>query len=356
MIFKRFLSRADKTGMPPGELVHVGEHFAEPVRVSLITYNADHFEEQSDIDVKIGVKSKKERVRWIQVEGVHQSNVMQTIESEMHIHPLVLEDVMTTRQRPKIDDFEAYLFIVLRLLKYNEKAEKIEDEQISFILGSDYLISFEERQSVIFNAVKERLKVGKGSIRKHGADFLAYALIDSVVDNYFVLLENVGSKIEFLEEKQLGEVATKSTLGQIHHIRREIVFLKKSLWPVREVVGKLQRDEGSSLLTSTTKLYLRDVYDHSIQVLDTIDALRDLSRGLLDANLSQMSYRMNDVIRILTVVSTIFVPLTFITSIYGMNFTYMPELHWRYSYLVVWIIMVIVALFMLRYFKKKKWF
>lgn len=353
-MFKPFWMQKHKIGMPAGELVHVGDHSTEPMKLSVITYNENEIIEENNTSFDISLQDMpKDHVKWIEIDGVHQSELIQMLGSKLQLHPLVMEDIMTTRQRPKVDEYSEYLFIVLRLLIYDEVSGNIQDEQLSLILGRDYLITFQEKSSSLFDHLKERLRLGKGLIRKQRADFLAYAIIDTIVDHYFVLIESVGGRIEHLEDA-LSNMATQKGLSAIHQLRREIVFLRKSLLPMREVINRLQRDD-SELISSTTKFYLKDVYDHTIQVIDTVDAFRDLGRGLLDVNLSHMSYRMNEIIKILTVVSTLFVPLTFITSIYGMNFVHMPELRWRYGYVAVWVIMILVAAYMIRYFKRKKW-
>lgn len=346
------MRRRNKVGLQPGELVHVGEPRANPISISLLSYNATHFDEVKSYDI---IKPlAKERVNWVQIVGVHDPRTMASIGSRYDLHPLVLEDIMTTRQRPKVDEYEQYLFIVLRFFSYDAVSHKIEDEQISLILDKNFILSFQEKPSTVFDTLKDRLRQNKGIVRKQGADFLAYALIDTVVDHYFLLLDSIGSTIESLEDEIEG-MTTHKSLAAIHHLRREIVFLRKSILPMREVINHLIRDD-SLFISETTKFYLRDVFDHTIQVIESVDTCRDLSRGLLDVQLSHMSYRMNEVIKILTVVSTIFVPLTFITSFYGMNFDHMPELHWRFGYLFAILLMLAVALFMIRFFKKRKWF
>jgi magnesium transporter len=252
-----------------------------------------------------------------------------------------------------MEDYGEYIYIVLKDLDYDDKSSEIEPEQISLILGPNFVFSFQEREGDTFNTIRERIRNSKGRIRKMGADYLAYTLFDSIVDNYFIILERLGEKIEFLEEKLVSQ-PTPETLQVIHHLKREMIFLRKAVWPLREVVGGLERGE-SSLIKESTRIYLRDVYDHTIQTIDTIETYRDMVSGMLDIYLSSVSNRLNSVMKVLTIIATIFMPLTFIAGIYGMNFKYMPELEWRWGYPVIWLIVIGIGVFMLLYFRKKKW-
>jgi magnesium transporter len=239
------------------------------------------------------------------------------------------------------------------MLDYNDKSSEIESEQMSLILGPNFVFSFQEREGDIFDPIRDRIRNNKGHIRKMGADYLAYSLLDSIVDNYFIILEKLGEKIEFLEEKLVTH-PTPETLQTIHHLKKEMIFMRKSVWPLREVVNGLERGE-SSLIEKSTRIYLRDVYDHSIQVMDTIETFRDMVSGMLDIFLSSVSNRLNSVMKVLTIIATIFMPLTFLAGIYGMNFKHMPELEWRWGYPFLWLIMGGIGVFMLLYFRKKKW-
>jgi magnesium transporter len=268
-------------------------------------------------------------------------------------HPLVLEDILNTDQRPKMEDYGDYLYIVLRSLDYNDQRGKIESDQISIILGPNFVFSFQEKEGDTFDRIRERIRTGKSRIRKMGADYLAYTLLDSIVDNYFIILEKLGERIEILEE-QLITHPTPQTLQTIHDLKREMIFLLKAVWPLREVVGSLERGD-SSLIQPSTRIYLRDLYDHTIQVIDNVETFREMIAGILDIYLSSVSNRLNSVMKVLTIIATIFMPLTFLAGIYGMNFKYMPELQWRWGYPFIWCIMIGIGIFMLIYFKKKKW-
>lgn len=354
MLRKKLAQKNDVKASDPVESIGKQTHVAGSAFLRCITYNTESFTDQICNDLLNCDSSSLDHVHWIHVTGVDQPGIIQNIAKEFSLHPLLVEDIMTTRQRPKVDDYGNYLYIVFRLVKFDNNLRLI-DEQISIVLGDNYLISFVQTPTNIFDPLIDRLKQGKGIIRKQASSFLAYALIDAVVDSYFELLDKAGLEVETLEDLQTRESNQQKILPQIHRLRREIIIMRKAIWPIREVVAKLEREDSSHLINSTTRLYLRDVYDHAILIVDTIDAFRDLSRGILDVCLAQMSYRMNEIIKILTVVGSIFIPLTFITSFYGMNFD-MPEYDWKYSYSIVIALMLLLTLGMLRYFKRKHWF
>lgn len=349
-----FKKRTQKIGLPPGTLVHVGEKKVEKTKITIIDYDAEHLEEKvaKTVDECFSFKDKP-TVTWINIDGIHEIEIIEKIGNHFDLHPLILEDIVHTEQRPKMEDFEHYIYVVLRLLTFDEIENEINAEQISIILGSNFIISFQEMEGDVFDHVRDRIRNSKGRIRKMGADYLAYALLDAIVDNYFVILEKLGEKIEAMEE-ELVTNPRPETLQTIHELKREMIFLRKSVWPLREVVNSMERGE-SSLIQDSTTIYLRDVYDHTIQVIDTIETFRDMLSGMLDIYLSSVSNKMNEVMKVLTIIATIFIPLTFIAGNYGMNFEYMPELGWRWSYPVYWMVVLTVAAFMVMYFKRKKW-
>ncbi len=260
---------------------------------------------------------------------------------------------MDTEARSKLEDFDDYIFIALKMLSHSEKEDEIQAEQLSLVLGSNFVISFQERKGDVFDPIRQRIGTGKGRIRKMGADYLAYALIDTIVDNYFIIPEKIGEKLESIEE-ELVTNPTSQTFQAIHSLKRQLIFLRKSVWPLREVVRGLEGVE-SALIHESTNIYLRDVYDHTIQVIDTIETSRDMLSGMLDIYLSSISNRMNQVMKVLTIIATIFIPLTFIAGIYGMNFKFMPELELFWAYPLVLIAMTAIAISMLIYFRRKKW-
>lgn len=264
----------------------------------------------------------------------------------------MLEDILHTEQRPKLEDFTNYIYIVLKMLSFRDHYE-IKEEQISIILGSNFVISFQEDVGDVFDPVRERIRTKKLQLKKRKADYLAYALIDAVVDNYFVILEKIGEKLEELEESLLYN-PTRETLQQVYALKRKLITLRKSVWPLREVISNLQR-EDSALVHKSTHIYLKDVYDHSIHVIDTLETYRDIIGDMLDIYLSNISNKLNEVMKVLTMIATIFIPLTFIAGVYGMNFHFMPELKWRFGYPLIWTIMIIIGVGMIFYFRKKKW-
>jgi magnesium transporter len=352
----RFIKRVSKKiGLVPGALVHVGKKRIEKVRIRLIDYDEAQLQEKEPKTIEECFPFKDlPTVTWVNIDGLHDIRIMEKIGKHFGLHPLVLEDILNTEQRPKIEDFDQYLFIVLKMLFCDENDGEIRAEQVSIILGPNFVLSFQERVGDIFNPLRERIRSAKGRVRKMGPDYLAYNLLDAIVDNYFVVLEKLGEQIEGMEE-ELVTNPTPETLQKIHNLKREMIFLRKSVWPLREVVSRLERGE-SELIKDSTGIYLRDVYDHTIQVIDTIETYRDMLSGMLDIYLSSISNRMNQVMKVLTIIATIFIPLTFVAGIYGMNFEYMPELKWHWFYpKAFWLVMLGVAALMLVYFRRKRW-
>jgi len=342
-----------KTGMPPGTLMHIGERKTDKVRLNLINYSETEFEEKEIKNIEETFLYKdKSSITWINIDGLHDVDIIARIGNEFNLHPLIMEDILHTDQRPKMDDFDNYLFIVTRMLYYNDTEHRIVSEQFSLILWQNTVISFQERSGDVFEYVRERIRKDKGRIRKMGSDYLLYALMDSLVDSYLVVLENTGERVEELEEDLLNN-PEPGTLESIHKFKRELIFLRKSLWPLREIIGNLQRGE-SDLVQENTTVFFKDVYDHTIHVIDTVETYRDLVSGMMDVFLSNVSNRMNEVMKMLTVIATIFIPLTFIAGIYGMNFSNMPELSWRYGYFIALGVMLILGVIMVIWFKRKK--
>lgn len=352
----RFAKRVlKKRGASPGTLVHSGERRIDQIRISLIGYDKDRvefFEAKSFDELSIpGADSGK--TIWLNIDGLHDVALIETIGEKFGIHPLTLEDILQTGQRPKAELFESYMYIVLKEIQYQADEKRLTSEQISLILMPGMLISFQESLGDVFENVRERIKTGKGKIRSHGPDYLAYALLDAVVDHYFSILENLGQDIESVEEELIGSPAHQ-TLQRIHELRHEFIYLRKQIWPLREIILSLSRDD-SDMFGEKTRLFLRDVYDHTVQVIDTVESYRDIMAGFLDLYLSIVSNRLNEVMKVLTIISTIFIPITFIAGVYGMNFKYMPELDWQWGYWGAWGLILTVVGIMVVYVKKKKW-
>jgi magnesium transporter len=351
----RFIKKTSKkAGLSPGVLVHIGEKRALQTRITLIHYDGDQMQEKELSAVEDAFSYKDSPpVTWINIDGLHETEIVEKIGSRFELHPLVLEDIVNTAQRPKTEDFEHYLYIVLKMLSYDEAADHIVSEQVSLVLGRHFLMSFQEREGDVLDPLRERIRRGKGRIRKVGCDYLAYAVLDAVVDHYFLVLEKIGERMELLEEDLLNDPEPE-TLQQIHHLKREALFMRKQVLPLREVIGYLLNDE-SGLIEEATQVFLRDVQDHVIQAFDTLDSLRDVLTGMQDLYLSTASNRMNEVMKVLTIIATIFIPLTFIAGIYGMNFKYMPELDWKWSYLALWLVLIGLFVVMILFFKRRKW-
>lgn len=345
---------AAKIGLPPGSLIHVGERKTERTRIEILGYNHDQvLHQQVDHIEQCFALRDQFDVTWINIDGLQRVEIIDKIGQHFDIHSLVLEDILHTRQRPKAEDFGRYFYVVLRSLSYNATLQELDEDQISLLIGSDYVISFQEQPGDEFNPVRERIKSGRFQLKKRKADFLAYSLIDAIVDNYFLILEEIGEKIESIEDELLDH-PSRETLQSIHQLKTNLIQLRKSVWPLREVIAALQRSE-SNLFRKPTVIYLKDVYDHTVEVIDTIESYRDMVSAMMDIYLSNMSNKMNEIMKMLTIIATIFIPLTFIAGVYGMNFEYMPELKWRWGYFFIWALMIIIGIGMVFYFRRKKW-
>ncbi|MBS3142847.1 magnesium/cobalt transporter CorA [Candidatus Woesearchaeota archaeon] len=344
--------RNKRPGLPPGTLVYTGPPRTDKVRISVLDFDENTVEESEPETPEDCYDFRdKSTISWINVDGLHDVKIIEKLGNHFGFHPLVMEDLLNTNQRPKIEDYGDYIFIVLRMIRYEK--DELKDEQITLIVGDAFVISFQEDIGDVFDPIRDRIRKGRGRVRKMGADYLAYCLIDSLVDYYFTILEKFGDQMEQLEE-DITVNPKASILKRIHELKRELMFLRKTLWPTREVLHNFQEIE-SKLVTKTTAIYLRDVYDHSIQIIDAIETYRDMLASMVDIYLSNMSHRMNEVMKVLTVIATIFIPLTFVVGVYGMNFDYMPELRWKYGYFMIWGVMIAASLIMMAYFKWKKW-
>jgi magnesium transporter len=346
--------RSKKAGLPSGTLVYTGEKKNEQVKINVIDYDEANFQEIETAFVEACVPFKdKPTVTWINVDGVHNVQVLEKLGDCFGLHRLVMEDIMNTDQRPKMEDYGEYIYLVLKMLAIGKDGELVH-EQISLVLGANFVLSFQEEvEGDVFNLVRDHLRSGRGRIRKMKADYLAYALLDAVVDNYFAILEKFGDKIEAIETELLGD-PRQATVQRIYQLKREMIFLHNAVWPLREVVSGLGKHESSLILESTAP-YLRDVYDHAIHVIDSVDLYREMLSSMLDMYLSSVSNRLNEVMKVLTAISLIFMPLTFIAGVYGMNFKHMPELEWRYGYFFTLLAMFGIGVSMFLYFKRKKW-
>lgn len=353
-IRKYIKSRAGKAGLAPGSLVTIGGSSYGPVKINLMDFNETYLDERPLNSVKEGLVLKDTNtVSWIDVEGVNEPDVIECIGQYFGSNYLILEDMLNTDQRPKIEFHEDYIFMVLKMLSYNDKTMEVDTEQVSIIFGSHYVISIQEgKEGDVFDPVRERIRKAS-KIRQKSTDYLAYCLMDVIIDNYFLILEKIGDKMEILDYQLLNN-PNSAVLQEIYALKREIIFLRKTIWPMRELVGKFEREE-SELICDSTRKYLRDAYEHIIQIIDNEETFRDMISGMMDLYLSVLSNKMNEIMKVLSIIGTIFIPLTFIAGVYGMNFEYMPELHSHYGYPMVWFIMITIAVIMLAFFRKKKW-
>lgn len=353
-----FPKKGRKAGLPPGFLP-TSEPTSlasekSPIRLSVIEYSEDTFIEEEGVSLEKCVEHiNTPSMTWVQVWGVEDANEVASIGKHFHLHSLVLEDIVTTGQRSKLDIYQDQVFLILRLLSYDEKTKALKDEQVSIVFGPNYLISFLEGKEDVFHAIKDRLRTGSRRIRTLGSDYLAYALLDTIVDYYFDVLQKVDADLDNLEE-ELVRQPNPSTLQKIQHAKLDMIVLRKAIWPMRDVINRFLRLESPTIGPSTL-LYLQDVYDHVVQIIDIIEGFRDVVGGMLDIYLSNINIRTNDIMKVLTIVSTIFVPLTFISSLYGMNFVHMPELQIPWAYPAVLFVMASLACGMLVFFRRKKW-
>lgn len=343
-----------KAGLSPGTLSDVISQ--ERSDVTVITYNPHHIsEKQVTAPEELFFCKTTKDTSWINIEGTHDSALIQAIGNHFGLHSLLQEDIVCADQRPKLDNYGSHVFIVVKMLSYDNKRQTIKTEQVSFVLAENYVISFQEtgKEGDVFGPNRERIRMSKGRMRNSGPDYLVYTLIDTIVDNYFLILEKIAERIEEMEEDIIESPSTNK-LHELYRLKREMINLRKSVWPLREVISRMEREE-SKLIKDTTKVYLRDVYDHTISVIETVETYRDILSGLIDIYLSSLSNRMNNVMKVLTIISTIFMPLTFITGVYGMNFEKIPGLHSESGFYTVLGLCALLSVTMLGAFRIKRW-
>ena len=346
--------RVHKTGLAPGTVKYTGEKGHKELFITVFDYDADKFEERElrNVEETFGYKDS-ETVTWINLNGLNHEQAIEALGTHYGLHPLIMEDLVSIRQRPKLDEMDGYVYVVLKMLYFDEKKE-LKIEHISFILGTNYVLSFQEAEGDVFDPIRERLRAGKGRAKELGADYLLYLLMDSIVDNYFNLIETFGEKIEDLEDMLFDGKSSEDITSEIQTLKREILKIRKAVFPLREVVNKLDKCEDD-LIHERTHHSLRDLYDHVVQVSESIDIYREMIWSLMDMYMSVISNKMNEVMKVLTIIATIFIPLTFIAGIYGMNFENMPELQWKNAYFILWGVMILIFLAMIYYFRRRKW-
>lgn len=345
-----------KLGLAPGSLVFTGMQKMAQVDISAINYSETEYIESTPKNIAevISIIKSFDGITWVNIDGLHDEKSIEEICTFLAVHKLSMEDILSVGQRPKLEDYTDYLQAVVKLLSIDPIEDTIEYEQLTFILKGNVLITFQEKTGDVFNSVRTRIKEGKGSVRKKGADYLLYALLDLIVDHYFIILENFSEKIEDLESELLNN-PDKNTLNKLHSLRRETLLLRRTIYPLREMVGKFEKLE-EPIINSDIKVFIRDLYDHTIKVIENIEVLRDMTSGLLDLYMNSASNKMNEIMKVLTIMSAIFIPITFIAGVYGMNFKYMPELQSQNGYFVVLGVMLVVFIGIVIFLKSKKWF
>jgi magnesium transporter len=351
---KLFRTSSKGRGLPPGALVFVGEEREEEPKIRVIDYDMVEIQEWKEATVQECVRLKEtSTISWINVDGLSNVDMIKELGEAFGLHPLVLEDILHTGQRPKIEDYEDYIFITVKMLSFDEKENLVDSEQVSIVLGSNYVISFQEKEGDCFERVRDRIRNSKGRIRKMGPDYLAYSLLDSIIDNYFEVMEGIGNWIESID-LEISSGFMKDAPRIINSMKKQLLIVRRSLWPLRELINTMARSENT-LITDAVAIFIRDIYDHTVELIETMETFRDVLSGLLDIHMSSVSNRMNEVMKTLTIIATIFIPLTFIAGVYGMNFANMPELNWDWGYYMVWIVMISLALLLVLYFRRKHW-
>ena len=344
----------ESIGLPPGTPVFVGEQQSEAVKITLYDYDDAHTERRivQSIEECFPYKDMPS-VTWINVDGLHDVAMLERLAHDYGLHPLTIEDIVNTQQRPKVEFFDNYIALNLKMYTFDINTYELDIDHVSLVLGKNFVLTFQERQGDLFDAIRARIQYNKGKIKKGGADYLAYSLLDAIVDGYFKVLDRIGDEIEDIEEK-LFTNPESSILQDLHDLRQELIFFRKTVWPLRTIMNELDRQE-TELIEDSTSVYLRDLYDHVVQVIETLETFREMLSGHLEVYLSTISNKTNEIMKFLTIIGTIFIPLSFIAVVYGMNFKHMPELEWRWGYYLIWAVMIGIGVALLAYFRKKNW-
>ena len=352
-MFRRGTDRKE-AGAPPGTIVYTGPERRQPATVRLHVFDEDTLEHIEPCTLDEIRRQRAEGRVWVDVEGVHDIELLRALGREFGVHDLTLEDIARPGQRPKIESYETYAYVVVRMMRWQEEEQRVDEEQVSIILGRDFVLSFQEKPGDVFDPVRHRLMNPQSGMRTASVDYLLYRLLDVVVDNYFIVMEKLGERVEALDSLVMSGDDWRGGMPLIHGMKQETLLLRRSVWPLREVLAQLERGDHM-LVTPATRIYFRDVYDHTIEVIDTIESVRDLISGMLDVHLTIVNNRMSEVMKVLTIITTLFVPLTFIVGIYGMNFDFMPELQERWGYPSVWLVMIVITIGQLIFFRRKGW-
>ncbi|MBP7148159.1 MAG: magnesium/cobalt transporter CorA [Acidobacteria bacterium] len=343
-----------KAGLPPGTPVYTGQAPERDPVISALEIRPDDLVEHAHLSpARCREFVRPGALTWIIVDGLHRPEKIQQLGECFGLHPLVIEDILNVAQRPKVEDYGEYLFLVARKLTLDEASGRVVSEQVSLVLGHDYVISFHETHPVLLDGLRERFRAAQAQVRTKGSDYLAYRVLDTIVDNYFLIADQLSDSVQQLEDEILNHPA-REAMAALLGVRTSLIELRRAVWPLREVVGWLEKG-GSDLIDAAERPYFRDLYDHAVQIMDVVENQRDLVASVHDLYLNSVSLRLNEVMKVLTVIATIFMPLTFIVGVYGMNFEHMPELGWKYGYAVVWGVILMIAALMLVWFRRKRW-
>lgn len=349
-----FLKQKIVTNQVPGTVSYVGKKQSLTTKLDIIDYSKEHYHYVETENIEDAFKfDTSENITWINVNGLNNTKEIERLGNYYNLHPLIQEDIVTTNQRPKIDEYEDYLFIVFKMLYYNDEGDFIQ-EHVSMVVGKDYVTTFQEAEGDVFDELRDRLSNSRGRIRNAGADYLMFAILDAVVDNYFNVIETLSQKIELIEDQLFEDRVEDTITEEIQDLKKEILRIRRAILPLREVINRLEKID-TEIIDERTHKYIRDLYDHIIQVSESVDIYREMIWSLMDMYMTTISNKMNEVMKVLTIMASIFIPLTFMAGVYGMNFDFMPELHLRYGYYYLWGAMILVFCGMLWYFKRKKW-
>jgi magnesium transporter len=351
---KKFVPRASGKDTPPGTVQYVGLPRTEKTKIELIEYDESEVEEYS-IERPEQLKKflETEKIKWIRVTGVHDAELITRLGELFHINHLELEDISNTTQRPRMEERTNYIFLIFKILLLNPVDKDVSIEQVSLILGENFVLSFHETESELFDSLHTRILSGKGRVRKMKSDYLAFALADIIIDQYFTVLEDIGDTIETIES-DLILAPGSANQEAIYRMKRRLVYVARTIWPVRELINEIERSDHP-FIHDESRIYFRNIYDHTVQIIETLESLRDLTSGMMDLYLSSVSLKLNEIMKVLTIFSALFIPLTFFAGVYGMNFKYLPELEWQWGYPVFWIVCIAATIFMLIYFRRKRW-
>ena len=350
----KFVPRSHGPDTIPGTVQYIGKPRSEKTKIELLEYNESEVAEYVlDRPEQIRKFLETDKVKWIRITGVHDAELITRIGELFHINQLELEDLSNTSQRPRMEERDHYIFQIFKALLLNTEENDVTIEQVSLILGENYVISFHETAPELFSTLWNRILTGKGRVRKMKSDYLAFALADIMIDQYFKILEDIGDNIEIIENELVSNPGGANQ-ESIYRLKRRLVYVGRTIWPVRELINEIERSDNS-LIHEENRIYFRNIYDHTVQIIETLDSLRDLTSGMMDLYLSSVSLKLNEIMKVLTIFSALFIPLTFLAGVYGMNFKFLPELQWQWGYPVFWIICIIATVLMVLYFKRKKW-